>query len=143
MANKTGEQEVLDLEKQYWQAMKNNDIDAALRLTDDPCLVAGAHGVRSIDRPTFIAIMKKMPATVRDFVVKDDAQVRLLGNDVAIVAYTVCEELSTPEGKTVTLDAVDTSTWVRRNGRWLCAMHTESILGDPLASIREPNAAHA
>jgi hypothetical protein len=23
------------------------------------------------------------------------------------------------------------STWVRRNGGWVCALHTESILGDP------------
>ncbi len=143
MATKTGEQELLNLEKQYWQAMKNKDVDGALRLTDDPCLVAGAHGVRSIDRQTFISIMKKMPATVHDFVVKDDAHVRLLRDDVAIVAYTVCEELITPEGKTITLDAADTSTWVRRDGRWLCAMHTESILGDPLASKGEPNTAHA
>jgi hypothetical protein len=50
----------------------------------------------------------------------------MLGGDVAALAYTVHEEL-TVEGKPVTLDAADVSVWVRRNGRWLCALHTESV----------------
>ncbi len=141
MATKTGEQELLDLEKQYWQAIKNKDVDTALRLTDDPCLIAGAQGVRRIDKQTFVSMMKAMPSTLHDFVVKDDAQVRLLHDDVAILAYSVHEELTTPAGKSVTLDAADTSTWVRRDGQWLCAMHTESILGNPSASTGEPNTA--
>ncbi len=32
--------------------------------------------------------------------------------------------------KPVELDAADASTWVRRSGKWLCALHTESIAGD-------------
>jgi hypothetical protein len=62
-------------------------------------------------------------------------QVRLLRDDVAIVAYQVYEEL-TVDGKPVTLDAADSSTWVRRNGRWLCALHTEAIAGDPFGRDR-------
>ncbi len=31
------EQELLALEKQYWQAIKDKDADAAMRLSDDPC----------------------------------------------------------------------------------------------------------
>lgn len=138
MATKTVEREVLDLEKQYWRAIKNRDMDAALRLTDDPCLVASAQGVRRLDRQTFMSMMKAMPSTLQDFDVRDGAEVRLLSDDVAIVAYTVYEALTTPAGKALTLDAADTSTWVRRDGRWRCAMHTETILGDPLASKGEP-----
>lgn len=141
MASKTGEQEVLALEKQYWQAIKNRDVEGALRLTDDPCLVAGAQGVRRLDKETFKSMMKAMPSTLHDFDVRDGAEVRLLSDNVAIVAYTVYEELTTSAGKAVTLDAADTSTWVRRDGRWRCAMHTETILGDPLASRGEPNTA--
>jgi hypothetical protein len=37
----------------------------------------------------------------------------------------------TVDGKPVTLDAAESSTWVRRDGRWACAMHTEAIAGDP------------
>jgi hypothetical protein len=36
----------------------------------------------------------------------------------------------------VTIDAADASTWIRRGGRWLCAMHSESIFGDPFGRDR-------
>jgi hypothetical protein len=110
-------------------------VDAAMRLTDWPCIVTGAQGVGSIDRKTFAAMMNDATYTLNRFEIKDGAQVRLVREDVAIVAYQVREEL-TVEGKPVTLDAADSSTWVRRDGRWLCASHTESIAGDPFGRDR-------
>jgi hypothetical protein len=40
------------------------------------------------------------------------------------------------DGKPVSLDAADSSTWVKRDGQWKCAMHTEAILGDPFGRDR-------
>ena len=71
---------------------------------------------------------------LKDFSV-DDMQVRMLSEDVAIVAYKVREDLKV-DGKAVTLEAADASTWVRRNGQWVCALHTESIAGDPFGRDR-------
>lgn len=135
MTAKTVEQELLALEKQYWQAIKDKDAEAAMRLTDDPCFVTGAQGIGRIDRQALGNMMKTAPYTLRDFTVDDDAQVRLLRDDVAILAYSVHEEL-TVDGKSVTLDAADSSTWVRRDGRWVCALHTEAITGDPFGRDR-------
>lgn len=135
MATKTVEQELLALEKQYWQAIKDKDVEAAMRLTDDPCFVTGAQGIGRIDKQALGNMMKTAPYTLRDFTVDDDAQVRLLRDDVAILAYSVHEEL-TVDGKSVTLDAADSSTWVRRDGRWVCALHTEAITGDPFGRDR-------
>jgi len=73
--------------------------------------------------------------TLHDFKISEHPQVRLLSDDVAIVAYNVHEDL-TVEGKPVTLDAADASVWVRRNRRWVCALHTESIQGDPFGHDR-------
>lgn len=129
------ERELLELEKQYWQAIKDKDVDAAMRLTDDPCIVAGARGIGRVDRQAFEGIMRAAPYTIREFEVKDDAQVRLLRDDVAVLAYKVHEEL-TVDGKPVSIDAADTSTWVRRDGRWLCAVHTEALAGDPYGRDR-------
>ena len=64
---------------------------------------------------------------------------RQLGDDVAVLAYKVHEEL-TVDGKPVAFDAADASTWIRRGGRWLCALHTESILGDPYGRDRRAQA---
>jgi uncharacterized protein (TIGR02246 family) len=137
MATKTIETELLELEKRYWQAMKDNDVDAALRLTDDPCIVTGAQGVGLINRQAFRAMLEHAPYTLHRFQLKDDAQVRFLRDDVAIVAYQVHEELIV-DGKPVTLDAADSSVWVRREGRWVCALHTESIAGDSFGRDRRP-----
>ena len=57
------------------------------------------------------------------------------GPDAAVLAYTVHERV-TVDGKSVTLDAADASTWVRRGGQWRCALHTESIQGDPFGRDR-------
>jgi uncharacterized protein (TIGR02246 family) len=137
MATKTLEKELLDLEAQYWQAIKDKDADAAMRLTDDPCIVTGAQGVGRINKQAMAAMMKDAPYTLRDFTLGDDAQVRLLADDVAILAYKVREEL-TVDGKPVTLEAADSSTWVRRDGRWLCALHTEALAGDPFGRDKRP-----
>jgi hypothetical protein len=128
MATTTVEKEVLDLEKQYWHAIKNEDLETALKLTDDPCIVAGASGVASIDRKSFEAMMKGAKYKLRAFDIKD-VKFRLLTDDVAVIAYKVHEDL-TVDGQPVSMDAADTSTWIRRDGYWRCALHTEARASD-------------
>jgi hypothetical protein len=137
MATTTIEAELLGLEQRYWQAIKDNDLDAAARLTDFPCVIAGSRGIGLIDRSTFTAMMQGASFTLNRFELQEGAQVRKLTDDVAIVAYRIHEEL-TVDGKPVTLDAADCSTWVRREGRWLCASHTESTAGDSFGRDRRP-----
>jgi hypothetical protein len=136
MATAITERELIELERKYWQAMKDGDVDTALRLTDVPCLVTGSQGIASIDPPTFRRMFKSGPKLDR-FVFKDGAKMRKLGDDVAVLAYEVHEEL-TVDGKPMSLDAADCSTWVRRDGRRVCASHTEAIEGDPFG--RAPGA---
>jgi hypothetical protein len=138
MSDKATEKELLKLERDYWQAVKDRDVEAAMRLTDDPCIVAGASGVGRIDQKSFARIMSGATYTLHDFDVKEP-EVRMIGDDVAILAYKVHEKL-TVDGKSVDLDAADASMWVRRNGRWLCALHTESVLGDPYGRDRNRTA---
>lgn len=135
MATKSAENELLALEKQYWQAIKDKDIEAAMRLSDDPCIVTGAQGVGLIDRKSMGAMLRAASYTLNGFEVKDGAQVRMLNDDVAVVAYQVREEL-TVEGKPLLLEAADSSTWVRREGRWVCALHSEALAGDPFGRDR-------
>jgi hypothetical protein len=89
MGTRTIEAELLDLEKRYWQAIKDKDVDAAMRLADEPCILTGAQGVGSIDRKTMAAMMNAAHYTLHRFEIKDGAQVRLVRDDVAIVAYQV------------------------------------------------------
>ncbi|HMI56201.1 MAG TPA: nuclear transport factor 2 family protein [Gemmatimonadaceae bacterium] len=136
MAEGPIETQLADFEKQYWQAIKDRDVQAAMRLTDDPCIVTGAQGVARISRQAFAGMLQAEGWTLHQFDLSD-LQVRLLGDDVAIIAYKV-KEVLTVEGKPVTLEAADSSTWVRRDGQWLCALHTEAVLGDPFGRDRRP-----
>jgi hypothetical protein len=132
---RTVEKEILDLEKRFWKSMKDKDIDAALQLTDDPCIVTGAQGVALIDKQTFAKLMTASTWILHDFVI-NEVQVQPLSDDVVVIGYKVHEEL-TVDGQPLTLDAADASTWVRRNGRWVCALHTESVTGDPFGRDRQ------
>jgi ketosteroid isomerase-like protein len=136
MATRTAEKEIVELEKQFWQALKDGDVETALALTDDPCIVTGAQGIGSVDHETFRSMMEDAPWTIDQFELGDDFEVKMVGDDVAIVAYKVKEEL-TVDGAPISLEAADASTWVRRNNRWVCALHTESITGDPYGRDRK------
>jgi hypothetical protein len=101
-----------------------------MSLTDDQCIIAGARGVAAIDRKAFVGMMSSANFTLHEFELSPNVQVRFVTDDVAIVAYDVREK-ATVEGKPVSMEAADTSVWVRRKDRWVCALHTESIRGDP------------
>ena len=129
--------ELLELEKQYWTALKNEDLETALKLSHDPCIVTGAQGVGSFDHDTFRKMMKDTNWKVNDFALSEPT-VQMITDDVAVLAYKVHEDM-TVDGKPLSLDAADASTWVRRNGSWQCVLHTESILGDPFGRDRRPS----
>ena len=115
--------------------MKEKDVDTAMKLTDDECIVTGAQGVGRVSRQQLSDMLKNAPYELHSFELKD-AQAVQVRDDVAILAYSVHENL-TVDGKPVKLDAADASTWVRRDGGWKCALHTESIAGDPFGRDRK------
>ncbi len=138
--NQSLAKDLLALETRYWQAIKDQDADAALALTHDPCVVTGAQGVAKIDRAAHKKMIEEGGSayTLEDFTLSEP-QVEMISDDVAVLGYKVHEKL-TVEGKPLSLDAADASTWVRKNGEWRCALHTESILGDPFGRDRKAKA---
>ena len=132
----TDAKELIQLEKRYWQALQDQDGATAARLSDEPSILAGAQGVSSLDRKTIASMFDAFESKLESFELKSP-QVRFLTDDVAVVAYTVHEELIV-EGKPLAVDAADSSTWIRRDGGWLCALHSESLLGDPFGRDRMP-----
>jgi len=121
--------ELVGLEKQYWNAVKDRDASTAASLSHDPCIVVGAQGVGELDNSSLAKMMQGATYELKDFSF-DDIHVRRITDDVAVVAYKVKEDLVV-EGKKLKLEANDSSIWVRRGGQWTCVVHTESIAGDP------------
>jgi hypothetical protein len=134
------DQEILACEKKFWQSMIDKDSDAGARLIADPSLIAGAQGVARIDRKTFTKMMATGDWTLHGYEFSD-VTVQRVTDDVAVIAYKVREEL-TVAGEKLTMQAADASTWVREGSGWLCALHTESLLGDPYGRDRKPATAN-
>lgn len=132
--------ELLDLERRYWQTMKDKDARAAVGLTDFPCVVAGAQGVAKVDEQPFSSMLTAGNWTIKSFTIGDDAELRMVSDDVAILAYKVHEDLIV-DGQPVSMDANDASVWVKRDDQWRCALHTESVRGDPYGRDRKTMAA--
>ena len=123
--------ELLALERQYWDAIKNKDGSAATRLSDDRCIVVGPHGIGEIDKQALAGMVEGASYELATYRFDDrDVHVRAVADNVAIIAYKVHEELIV-DGRTTTMNAFDSSVWVRWNGQWMCALHTEALAGDP------------
>ncbi len=135
MANANPTDELMELERQFWEAIKNRDGKTAAALSDDPCVVTGAQGFGKYTPKQVGAMMNDGRYELRSFRFEKNPEVQLIGDDVAVVAYRVHEDLLV-EGKPVSVDATDSSTWIRRDGQWRCALHTEAILGDPFGRDR-------
>jgi hypothetical protein len=131
------ENELIGLEKKYWTALRDRDVETILDLTDDSCIVTGPQGMGSLEKEQVVEMMKSANYTLTHFEIEDDFKVSLVRDDVAVVAYKVHEDLSV-DGEPIHLDATDASTWVKRDGKWVCALHTEALLGDPFGRDRRP-----
>ena len=134
MANRPVAEELLALEKRYWTAIKDKDANAAMRLTHEPCLIAGARGVSQLDHKALAQMMTNAPWTLDRFELSD-VKVKQVGDEVAIVAYKVKESL-TVDGQPVEMEAADASAWIWSKDRWVCVMHAEAIEGDPFGRDR-------
>lgn len=136
MATEINTSEVLDLEKRFWEAMKAKDAETAARMTDDRCIVVGAQGVSVIDSPTMAKLTEQSQWEIEGYSLdEENTKVLFIQPDVAIVAYRVDERI-TVGGEKLRFHANDASVWVRRDGEWRCALHTESIAGDPYGRDR-------
>jgi len=131
MTMQSNTQELLDVEKEFWDAMKKKDAKMTARLTDDGCIVVGAQGVSAIDSKAMAKMTTEGKWELKQYSFDEKkTQVRFVSDDVAIVAYTVNERVVV-DGETLPIEANDSSVWVRRDGEWRCALHTESLAGDP------------
>ncbi|MBA2541885.1 MAG: DUF4440 domain-containing protein [Deltaproteobacteria bacterium] len=71
-----------------------------------------------------------------------NVKIKIIADDVAVIAYEVQERIVV-DGESQTVTAFDSSVWVRRMGKWVCAMHTETLAGDPFGRDRTAKPAEA
>ena len=136
MSRTITDQELLALERSYWDALKANDGKTVGRLTAEDSTIAGASGVSGLDPRSIAKMVESAPYTIKDYRI-DPQSVRInrLCDDAVAISYGVHEDLEV-DGEPVKLDAADTSVWKRTGNGWTCVLHTESIKGDAFGRDR-------
>ena len=120
--------DIIALEKSYWDAMKAKDGARTSELAGKISLVTGAQGVMSIAKDKMGKMTEDGNWTLESYSF-DDIEVTTPAPDVAIIAYTVKQKV-TMNGKLQELHAADSSTWIRGAEGWECHAHSETFLKD-------------
>lgn len=108
--------QILQLEKQYWQAMTDHDVEAAISLTHFPCLVSGPQGTRQITEEQYRQMMAKDNGSQYKDVRIESSQVEVMNDQTAIITYA-----TRVQGKKM----LDTSLWIKDGEDWTCSYHSE------------------
>jgi len=130
--DKPSKDEVVGLEKSYWDAMKRKDGTRAAELSGKTSLVTGPQGVMNIAKSKMGKMTEEGQWTLESYAF-DDIEVLTPTPDVAIIAYTVRQKV-TMDGKQQEMHAADSSTWIRGPNGWECHAHSETILNDRKAT---------
>ena len=132
------DQELLDLERRYWDALKEHDVRTAGRLTAEDSTVAGATGVAGFGPQAISKFFENTTYKIKDYRIDPQTtRINRICEDAVSIAYGVHENLEV-DGKPIGLDAFDTSVWKWTENGWTCVLHTESIKGDAYGRDRMP-----
>jgi hypothetical protein len=124
--------EIVALEKSYWDAMKRKDGGRTAELAAASSLVIGPNGVMKIAKDKMGSMTESGDWTLESYAF-EDVEVSVPTDDVAIIAYTVRQKV-TMGGKPQDLHAADSSTWVRGPRGWECHAHSEVMLKEARAA---------
>jgi ketosteroid isomerase-like protein len=124
--------DVIALERAYWDAMKAKDGKTTEKLSGETSLVTGMRGVMSIAKAKMGAMTEEGGWALHSYAFEDVAVVTPAPN-VAIIAYKVRQSV-TMDGKKAEIHAADSSTWVKGPDGWACYAHSENMLDDKKAA---------
>lgn len=132
-------QTLIDLEKKFWHALVDENVDVATRLLAEPALMVGTHGALKFDRATYRKMAREGPMVVTSFEFSD-MQVELPTDAMGILTYCVKQGVAPRRDKAGSTEQVmhDSSTWIRIDGEWQCVMHTET----PVEPSKNPSGNH-
>lgn len=122
----TNKQEIIDLERRFWQSLKDKDVPTAQAMIADQSRSTGPSGITPMDPQKFGQLMREAPWTLDNFTFSD-VDVIFPTDDVAVITYKV-HQTGEMEGKPMDLNAADSTVWAREGDSWKCALHTETIL---------------
>ena len=136
MGQTISDQELIALERSYWDALKERDLPTIGRLTAEDSTVTGASGIAGVDPRSIQKQLESAQYSIKSYRIDPvTTRINRLADDVVAISYSVHEDLEV-DGKPVGLDAFDTSVWKQTGNGWTCVLHTESIKGDAFGRDR-------
>jgi len=125
MADRT-EQDLIALETRFWQSMIDNDNDVATGMLAEPAAMVSPYGKMQFDHAGYRKMAEQGDYKLETFELSNISVLQPT-EDVGIITYEV-KHTATVKGQAMTSHDADSSTWVKRDGKWLCAIHTEAPL---------------
>lgn len=125
---------IMELERRFWQAVADMDLEAAGALLDARSVSVGPWGIHHFSPDEYVAMAASGNARLTGFEFFG-AQVVFPTSDVAVATYRA-RQAFTMGGERHEMEVYDTTTWVRRGGQWRACAHTETAAeGDPEAVV--------
>lgn len=119
----TTQNEIMKLERQFWQSMVDMDVDVAMSLLDDISTTASARGIHYFNPAEYKKMALSGDVRITSFNLSEE-KVIFPTSDVAIASYKANQSF-TIGGEKHEMVVYDTTTWTKKNGRWLACAHTE------------------
>lgn len=117
---------LFELERKFWKAIVDEDTDTATGLLTEPAFMVSQYGSLKFDHLRYRQMAEQGTMVVKSFELSDMDAI-FPNPDTAILTYKVRQVLRPREGSDeIEQEMTDTSTWVREQGEWRCAIHTES-----------------
>jgi hypothetical protein len=116
--------EIEKLERAFWQSIVDQDPAVATGMLAGRALMVSGHGAMAFDHAGYTKMAKDGAYRLLSYELSK-FEVLFPADDVAIATYQAHEAMEM-DGRQVEMDVVNSSTWVRIDGAWKCAAHTES-----------------
>ena len=117
---------LIDLEKRFWQAIVDQDADAAIEMLTEPALMVSSHGAMKFDHAAYRRMAEKDSMVLTNFELSN-MQVVFPNDSTAVLTYRAKQTMAKRGERNGAVQEVnDTSTWIKNCGRWQCVMHTET-----------------
>ncbi len=118
--------DLIALERRFWKALVDEDVEEATSLLDEPALMVSPHGAMQFDHDGYKRMAEQGSMVVKSYELAD-MNVVFPTEETAVLTYQVRQALAQRGQTTETVQQMaDSSVWTRKNGRWLCVMHTET-----------------
>lgn len=120
----TTQKDIMELERRFWQAMVDMDVETAISLLDGESVSVAGGGIHHFSPAEYKEMALAGNARITAFKFSDD-RVIFPTPEVAIAAYKA-DQSFTMGGKSHDMVVYDTTTWIRKDGKWVASAHTET-----------------